>query len=787
MVQNNELIGKAKMLSRPIREEILISLPEKQLHKYLKKVLSMMDPNAHIEITHGTEEYGKDLVMIRKDKFQRSIVGILVELGKIHGDTVGKVDEIKSKIEQAFSHPVKLKTTLKDLSVSDVWVMIAGEVSKNARQRMKREFHDKRIEIYDMDWLIDNFTDYYPQVFFDGELMDCLQKMIQELEQNHLFSKHGKNLSECFVEPLIATVDIPTTFDEDRLLSVMENIGKRRMPFFRLNSLLRSSTKIILVGEPGTGKSVALAKLVIDKLKRASDQAILGTLKKKVEIPLLVPASALLRTGDGEILIEEHIPYPSLRSRFKIDPMIVDGLDEVPSDRRKEVLEKITCLCRQLKCSVIVATRKIDVVKTVPSGFRKYELLPFELKQAVMLFTKLISDAKLLDTLKDGLEKVKFKIPMTPLCFMLLIELVKNYKEVPASITELYDRFSNLILGQYDVDKGMEVLFEYLVKKRFVASLAFNEFLQKRRLEITKDEFDQFLSDYADEYGWDRGKLIGFTREIERSGILGVKDIVVFQHRSFLDYFAAFHIYDRREEFKNLDDLIVQMYFDDIWGDVAFFYIGLRKEISNSILEKIFAFKKESLTGHVDKLLVGRLLQAGWHSPAKTKYSGIKKAVEFTTVLKEELLKTADKAKSSIPKIFADLFAMSLSDLSFRSVFLLEQEKQLFNDFSDEPSQDRLYHMLCLLWALRTVLPPAETRLMIDKCLECLGRTPNVGVEQQAIILLMLVVIEQKRTVTFKAIRRKLDRFRKKHPEVFRELVPRPKKQFRLTQRKRRR
>lgn len=236
MVQNNELIGKAKMLSRPIREEFLISLPEKQLHKYLKKVLSMMDPNAHIEITHGTEEYGKDLVMIRKDKFQRSIVGILVELGKIHGDTVGKVDEIKSKIEQAFSHPVKLKTTLKDLSVSDVWVMIAGEVSKNARQRMKREFHDKRIEIYDMDWLIDNFTDYYPQVFFDGELMDCLQKMIQELEQNHLFSKRGKNLSECFVEPLIATVDIPTTFDEDRLLSVMENIGKRRMPFFRLNS-----------------------------------------------------------------------------------------------------------------------------------------------------------------------------------------------------------------------------------------------------------------------------------------------------------------------------------------------------------------------------------------------------------------------------------------------------------------------------------------------------------------------------------------------------------------------
>jgi len=75
---------------------------------------------------------------------------------------------------------------------------------------------------------------------------------------------------------------------------------------------------------------------------------------------------------------------------------------------------------------------------------------------------------------------------MTPLSLFLLLTIVEARKEVPASITELYDQFNDIILGRYDVEKGIMVIFEYLIKKRFLAELAFKEFVEKKRLEMQK-------------------------------------------------------------------------------------------------------------------------------------------------------------------------------------------------------------------------------------------------------------------------------------------------------------
>ena len=103
----------------------------------------------------------------------------------------------------------------------------------------------------------------------------------------------------------------------------------------------------------------------------------------------------------------------------------------------------------------------------------------------------------------------------------------------------------------------------------------------------------------------------------------------MFRHRSFLDFFAAFYVFEKRDEIEHVTDFIVATYFSDLWGEVAFFYIGLRREINDTILGKIFSFKGEGLRSHLDKFCSGRLIQAGWHSPAKIIYDGIRRAVEL--------------------------------------------------------------------------------------------------------------------------------------------------------------
>jgi len=391
---------------------------------------------------------------------------------------------------------------------------------------------------------------------------------------------------------------------------------------------------------------------------------------------------------------------------------------------------------------------------------------------------------QVLDALKDGLDKIKFQISMTPLSLLLLIELAENHRELPASLTELYDRFCDLILGRYDKDKGIEVLFEYLVKKRFLATLAFKEYFQKGRLEIPQGNFDEFLSYYIDLYGWDKEALRGFISEIERASILDFRDMVVLRHRSFLDYFVAQYIFDHREDFEDLEDRIVQIHFDDIWSDVAFFYIGLRRDIHRSILEKIFAYGEDNLVICMGKLLAGKLLQAAWHSTQETKLFGIEGAVKYAPLARKKFLDLAERTEANIPEIIADFLVMTLSDYSFGSAFLLEEVNLLFHDIQDQPLSDGIYMMLSLLWSTQRLLNPYEIREKITDVLEMIDKIPDLSLEDQSVTLSLLMTIEQKDKAITKSIKRQLDKLTRRHPHLFKKPLP-PKP--RGTRRKRRR
>ena len=338
-------------------------------------------------------------------------------------------------------------------------------------------------------------------------------------------------------------------------------------------------------------------------------------------------------------------------------------------------------------------------------------------------------------------------------------------------MTELYERFSDLMLGRWDKDKGVKVLFEYFIKQRFLAELAFTEFLKKKRLEITKKELEGFLDQYSSRYGWGEEARRGFVNEIGRSGILNTKRTVTFQHRSFLDYFAASYIHAKPEQFENLNDFIVRIYFDDAWGDVAFFHTGLKREIDNPVLEKIFAFKGKHLATLIDKLVAGRLLQAGWHSPVATKHFGIEKAIAFAPAIREALLRAAEKSKVPTPKIYVDFVVLVLSDFSFSSGFLAKEAKDVFDGLlSKRPECSPHMQMLSLLWAIQRLLRPQEIPIMINQVLESLSKTSDL--EEQARTFLLLRVMEQRDKATTKMIERKLRKLGKKYPQVFKALLP---------------
>ena len=793
LTNENTIVQQAKSLSREKRKRILMSFKETDLHKCLKELFDALEPSYTVEITHGSEEFGKDLVIVKKDKLGTDVIGVIVKTGDIRGKTLGDVDEIKTKVEmafssleekmieniesqvqQAFDHPAEMKTIFKKLPISKVFIVLAGEVSRSAHKRLSREIKEAH-EIKDIDWLIDKFTSHYPQVFFEGRVIDFIQKKIQKLEKTHWLSNKGINLSGYFVEPLVAIIDIPVKLEEENLSLIIE---KQRMPFSYLKPILTSTKRIILVGDPGVGKSGSLAKLTIDMLKEASKLMVHGISKGQIKIPILISAKEFLEVDNHETLLEKYLETPELINRFKVQVLMIDALDEITLTQGKEVIEKAKRISKKLPCALIITSRKVDIIKTPPKGFEKYELLPFEYGQALKLFEKLVKRKEILSNLKDGLEKIKFQIPMVPLSLMLLIDLVEDNKEIPASVTELYDRFYDLMLGRWDSEKGIKVLFEYFVKRSFLAELAYKEFFESNRLEISQKEFENFLNSYSSRYDWDKEKLDGLIKEIKRAGILDIREKIVFRHRSFLDYSTALYIFDKRAEFGNLNDFIVNTYFDDTWGDVSFFYVGLMREISDIIIKKIFAFKKGGLSTCIDKFLIGRLLQAGWHSPSKMKYYGIEKAVTYAPEIREKFLMIVNKSKIKIPRIFADYIIMTISDFSLGSAFLSKEAKSLFNNLLRQQDADSLYQALSILWAIQRFLTQSELHEAIDYYLDTLAKVPELNAIEQARSLLFLIIIEVKDKNITKTIRRKLDRLKRKYPEVFSELLPHRKKGF---------
>lgn len=787
-----DLKNRAASLPKDLRRQIIMNYKERDLHKFLKELFQSMEPNYTVEITHGPREFGKDLVIVKTDRFTNDVIGVVVKRGDIKAKTLGVVDslkgqvdqvlskaseknlrEIESQIQQAFKHPAEAKSILEELPVSDVFVVLAGEFSNQARTRLTAELS---VKIFDINWLIDNFTEHYPHIFFEGEVIGFLENQIRELEENHRRAKSGKNLSEYFVDPLVKPINAPLEFNADTLKTVLKK--RKKLPFLRLPEISKKARRLILLGDPGTGKTGAMAKLAIDMYKHASGYLLNspGKSDKKIPVPVFVPAKKFLETESTEEFLTGYFGSAETKIRFQVDLIMVDGLDEIESANRRDVIDKLDRFSEEIGSPYILTSRKIDILNTLSEKYEKYELLPFEFSQALKLVSKLVSDKKVLATLEESLEKIQTQILLVPLSLMLLVELVEEHNEVPASITELYDRFFDMSLGREDRERGIQVLFDYLIKKRFLGVLAYREFKEKNRLEVPNADFQEFLGSYAEQYGWSQEKLSDFVREIERAGILNLREEVIFKHRSFLDYFAAFDVYENREDFEDLNGLIVDTYFDDLWGEIAFFYIGLRRKITPDLLERIYAHPSEELTTNLCKLFGGRLLQAGWHSPAQQHVDGIRNAIGYATKVRENFRKIVDSSEADVPDIVNDFMVLSLSNFSFNSSFLAPCIKDISQQMIASGSADDIYGAVALFWSIYRFMTPEEVKENIDALLGALDSLPDE--KEKARILLLMTLVEQDKEVR-KPIEKQTRRLSKKSPEVFKALLPAKRKGFR--------
>ncbi|MCK2332838.1 hypothetical protein MZD61_22255 [Escherichia coli] len=227
--------------------------------------------------------------------------------------------------------------------------------------------------------------------------------------------------------------------------------------------------------------------------------------------------------------------------------------------------------------------------EVIDQMFARYSIIPLSTGQIIDFVDKICNDIKITNKLKNGIEKTPlFKfIPRTPVSAILLARILSDeIKELPSTMTELYSKYSEIVLGRWDTSKGLLSQTEYDVISNILVEIAI--FMMDNSLNcISISEVqDMFLNYLAKRnLNVDEDKL--FKRLIYRSEVTTVNvrsNTFSFLHRSFMEYFYAEGL--RKRGLIDINDNIYDIY----WANSYFFYFGLLRD-NEYLIDKINELK----------------------------------------------------------------------------------------------------------------------------------------------------------------------------------------------------
>ena len=268
---------RAKGLPYKIKKERIQSFigRENLFHKELKKLLERIDPDAYIEILQGPEENGKDLVMRTKDKFDKyqNTAFVVKAIEKLSGLASGKTTELGMQVIQSFTIPAKLEDIYERVLISKVIVVNTGTISGGAKDKILEPILSNgslknNVEFFDLERLIELFTVYYPEFFFNEELQTFFQDRLEKIENFLIEDKQLKY----FIDPRIKKFEktkkelISQQNDKDAVKLIAEQLYGHSETFYSFLKLVTESRqkRVLLTGDAGSGKSVLLYKIVLE-------------------------------------------------------------------------------------------------------------------------------------------------------------------------------------------------------------------------------------------------------------------------------------------------------------------------------------------------------------------------------------------------------------------------------------------------------------------------------------------------------------------------------------------
>ena len=551
-------------------------------HPLLQALLPKLVRVTRVDYTHGPNEKGADFVITRMDDTLESpeYVGVIAKIGKITQSLTTICDQIDDCAQKRYAFNGKQR-----IQLDEVWFVTNESISHNAQEKIHERFKTTKIKFLqhsDLIRLIDkHLAHFWTSIEVPiGEYLAQLKSRVEQEEMTRsLLPKHCKRF-----------------YVELRLSPIQLELKRDKRPARKsctLSELIDSQTCTVVEGGPGSGKSHAIRTAI---LELATPE---NYVKNRV-LPAFVSYSDLYRDHklDVDSLLDSP-PYEAVKKEVLAGAtlvLFVDSFDELMLEGRdlaKELKSLTESVTRSPSRRLVLATRPVPVIdyeKILPHKAPAYEIEPLSLRQVLEFLKHICKDSTISARLFEDLKSSDLfkQLPHNPISAILLAQIVNdNSQDLPSNITDVYTRFSELMLGRWDADKGLQSHQFYEAATNVLMQIA-RYTVEHDLTEIGEAEARGFFEDYLRRRNIDIDPAQLYERTVTRSGIIQENDLrrtVCFKHRTFAEYFYALHKY-RHLDKRFIDDRIYSI----AWRTVYFFFVGLNKDCED-VLQEMMAIK----------------------------------------------------------------------------------------------------------------------------------------------------------------------------------------------------
>lgn len=466
-------LGNVRNISRFKKEKFLKEMSEDEFRDAVIRPLFFRLGYADGRDLCGPMEKGKDAIFKETDKLgMENYIAVQTKKGNLNMARTASTNVVEAitQLRTAIETSVPLTESRKKVYPSKVYLCASGKINESAKNHILDTISDVRVLFLDSDDLIPKLDDHFPELWLgiDTDIFPYYRAILQFVE-----GEYSSAAGECPLRGAILTgaaADknfIQLTLFKSTLKTRKHHGQIERIPDFEeidiSKVLSRKHSRLLILGDAGSGKSTTLLRLAYLTARRGIES------HEGYVIPVLLRATDLVNGGAANLV---EAADQRARAFARIDgacfsskdlregrvAILVDALDEVADQgKREHVVDLANRFSSDYpRCKVVFTSRPYTFIRDIDSlaGYESFNIQPIGWKEAEKIVKALKSSGQVpeqqtQETLRR-LEQVH-GMELNPLLITVFAATAEySRQDVPANITELFKKFTELMLGRWD-------------------------------------------------------------------------------------------------------------------------------------------------------------------------------------------------------------------------------------------------------------------------------------------------------------------------------------------------